>query len=263
MLFARTISYLCCGWLFLCPAWLLVTQGQEPAQPGQSPAQPKIYLIGNSLTWDTLPGLLDGDVQWHVDCGKNLKYIHDHPGSPCVKTSTLWPQAFKSQQYDLLSVQPHMGTSLAEDVAVISTWLKQQPAAILILHTGWSRAAEFEATYHAGNSGKQMTHAPEYFHALKERLLELHPGLEIRSTAAIDVLEGIYHDIEQQRAPFKSFDELYRDSIHMTTETGRYLMHNLMRIALGQPLSDQGFQLEPPHKAYLLSKLKAVQASGG
>jgi hypothetical protein len=220
-------------------------------------------LIGNSLTWDTLPGLLDGDVQWHVDCGKNLKYIHDHPASPCVKTSTLWPQAFKSQQYDLLTVQPHMGTSLAEDVAVISTWIKQQPSAILILHTGWSRAAEFEATYHAGNSGDQMTHAPEYFQALKARLVELHPGLEIRSTAAIDVLEEIYHEIEQQRAPFKSFDELYRDSIHMTTETGRYLMHNLMRIALGQPLSDQGFQLDPPHKAYLLSKLKAVQASGG
>src|SRR5690606_39121687 len=51
------------------------------------------YLIGNSLTWDTSPSLLDGDVQWHVDCGKSLPYIMAHPEMPCVKTSTLWPQA--------------------------------------------------------------------------------------------------------------------------------------------------------------------------
>ena len=53
------------------------------------------YLIGNSLTWDTAPSLLDGDVQWHVDCGKSLPYIMAHPEMPCVKTSTLWPQALK------------------------------------------------------------------------------------------------------------------------------------------------------------------------
>lgn len=29
----------------------------------------RCYLIGNSLTWDTVPPLLSGDVQWHVDCG--------------------------------------------------------------------------------------------------------------------------------------------------------------------------------------------------
>lgn len=253
MLFARTVSYVCYGWLLLCVVCPLVGSGQEPSPP-------KIFLIGNSLTWDTLPGLLDGDVQWHVDCGKNLKYIHDHPNSPCVKTSTLWPQAFQSKQYDLLSVQPHFGTSLAEDVKVISAWLEQQPSATLVLHTGWTRSAEFEATYHAGNADEQMTHSPEYFSSLKEKLLEHHPGLTIRSTSAIDLLDEIYHDIQQQNAPFKSFDELYRDSIHMTTQAGRFVMHNLMRIALGQPLSDQGFQLEPPQKEYLLGKLKAVQA---
>jgi hypothetical protein len=62
---------------------LLAILASQPAVfPQETPVEPpapepsyskKIFLIGNSLTWDTLPGLLDGDVQWHVDCGKNLK----------------------------------------------------------------------------------------------------------------------------------------------------------------------------------------------
>ena len=52
------------------------------------------YTIGNSLTQDTVPAKLDGDVQWHVDCGKSLPYIYENPGKPCVANSTLWPDAF-------------------------------------------------------------------------------------------------------------------------------------------------------------------------
>ncbi len=230
------------------------------ASLGQAASSSKIYLIGNSLTYDTLPGLLDGDVQWHLDCGKNLKYIHDSPSSPCVKTSTLWPAALQAKQYDFLSVQPHFGTSLHEDLSVISAWLKLQPTATLVLHTGWNRSAEFEVSYHSAAADSAMLHAPQYFERLKTGLLKLHPTCSIRSTSAIDVLDEIYHDIAGGQAPFASFEELYRDSIHMSTQTGRYLMHNLMRIALDQPLSDQGFQLDPPHKEYLTLKLKAVQA---
>ncbi|MCA8989232.1 MAG: right-handed parallel beta-helix repeat-containing protein, partial [Planctomycetaceae bacterium] len=40
--------------------------------------QKRIYLIGNSLTWDTIPSLLDEAAEWHVDCGKPLPYIHAH-----------------------------------------------------------------------------------------------------------------------------------------------------------------------------------------
>jgi hypothetical protein len=48
--------------------------------------------------------------------------------------------------------------------------------------------------------------------------------------------------------------QLYRDAIHMTHGEGRYLMHNLMRAALGQPPSDEGFPIaeeNPDLKAYL------------
>ena len=37
------------------------------------------------------------------------------------------------------------------------------------------------------------------------------------------------------KAPFASMEEVHRDKIHMNTVTGRYLMHQAMRRALGQP----------------------------
>ena len=80
------------------------------------------YLIGNSLTQDTLPSLLDGDVQWHVDCGKSLPFIYENPGQPCVKNSTLWPEALKAKQYNVISVQVHYGSNLDSDAAVIVEW---------------------------------------------------------------------------------------------------------------------------------------------
>ncbi len=244
------------GFLAICCCSQL-SLAQEP-QP-----DPKIFLIGNSLTWDTLPGLLKGDVQWHVDCGKNLKTIYDHPNNPCVKTSTLWPAAFAAKQYDILCVQPHFGTSLDQDVDVISNWLKLQPQARLVIHTGWNRSADFEAAYHARTEGLEMVHALKYFENLTAKLSEKNPRLSIRSTQAIRVLDEIWHDIEHSRAPFTSFEQLYRDNIHMTTQIGRYLMHNLMRIAVDQPLSSQGFELEEPIKSYLDSKLTAVASEYG
>jgi len=221
----------------------------------------KIYLIGNSLTWDSLPGLLDGDVQWHVDCGKNLQYIFDNPASPCVKTSTPWNEALKAKQYDTLCVQPFFGTTLEQDLQVISAWMALQPTAGLVIHTGWNRADNFEKDYHANAEVNLMIHSPAYFQALQTQLQAKHPDRSIRISAALDVLDHIWHDIEQGKAPFQSFPELYRDEIHMTTQAGRYLMHNVLRQSMQQPQSDQGFQLEATQKVYLDQRLRDLAAT--
>ena len=119
---------LCCGaFVVLC-----VTLAPVSAQDDQ-----RVFLIGNSLTMDALPVLLGQGVQWHIDCGKNLQYIHDHPQKPCVKSSYLWPIALAEVEYDVLCVQPHFGTRLDQDVAVISEWMRMQPQARLVIHTGW------------------------------------------------------------------------------------------------------------------------------
>lgn len=213
--------------------------------------QTSYFLIGNSLTWDTIPGFLDGDVQWHVDCGKSLTYIHAKPDEPCVKTSTLWPTALKQKQYDFVSVQPHYGSTLTEDAATISKWMKLQPKAVFVIHSGWarqvSRAEEFE-----GTGTTEMQHSPAYFRALVAALRKLHPAREIRQTRAIHLLARIVEDIDKGAAPFKALAEVHRDAIHMKHDIGKYMMHNAMRLALGQRLSTKGFKnVDPKIKTYL------------
>lgn len=221
------------------------------ALPAAEPTQ-KIYLIGNSLTWDTVPSKLDGDVQWHVDCGKSLPYIFEHPEMPCVKTSTLWPQALNEKQYDLLSFQVHYGSTLADDVATIAKWLAMQPKAVCVIHTGWAhhekRAAEYAATDVTG----PMTHSPAYVSDVIAELKKQCPTREFRQTHAIDLLAKIATDTEAGEAPFKEMSDIHRDAIHMKLDVGRYLMHNAMRHTLGQPPTSEGWEtLDPAAKKYL------------
>lgn len=210
------------------------------------------YLIGNSLTWDTQPSLMDGDVQWHVDCGKPLPYIFEHPEEPCVKTSTLWPQALKEKQYDVISVQSHYGATLEEDATVISHWMEMQPKAEFVIHTGWSRSVSRADEFASTETGGPMTHSVAYIDALINLLKRTQPGRVVRRTQCMDALAWIAEDIAAGKAPLESVEGLYRDAIHMNTQTGRYMMHNLMRSALGQGASVKGFEkIEPAMKDYL------------
>ncbi len=234
---------------------------QDKEKPGTSASH---YLIGNSLTWDTVPSKLDGDVQWHVGCGKSLPFLFKNPEEPCVKSSTLWPAALKDKQYDYVSVQSHYGSTLEEDATVISEWMKLQPKAIFIVHTGWARSAEREAEWASTEAGGKMQHSLAYINALVDLLKKNHPDREIRRTRAMDLLHKVAEDAKAGKAPIKEVTELYRDAIHMNVVTGRYLMHNAMRHARDQPRSSAGFEkLEPEMKAYLDSVLDTLDQKGG
>ncbi len=222
-------------------------------------AAASFFLIGNSLTWDTVPSRLDGDVQWHVDCGKSLPYIHANPEAPCVKSSTLWPEALAEKQYDVISVQAHYGSTLDEDVAVISHWMEMQEKAVVVIHTGWARQVSLKEEYALKKAPTEMAHSPLYIRALIARLEEAFPGRTIRQTHAQDYLNKVAADIETGKAPFEKLEDVYRDAIHMNLVTGRYLMHNVMRKALGQTPSDQGFEkITPEAKAYFDEVLKTT-----
>lgn len=221
---------------------------------------PSYFLIGNSLTWDTVPSALSGDVQWHVDCGVNLPYIYAHPEKPCVKTSTLWPEALKNKQYDYISVQPHYGSTLAQDVETISAWMKLQPKAIFVLHTGWAFHAKRAGEFAAYAAPVLMEHSPAYIRALISELRERNPDRQVHQTYGQNLLAFVAEDIAAGESPLKSVDELYRDDIHLTHDAGKYLMHNAMRWALGQPRSSVGFEkIDPKIKAYLDGVLDASQ----
>jgi hypothetical protein len=229
-------------WLGICAA---VTCAEEPKPQS-------FYLIGNSLTWDTLPGSLDGEVAWHVDCGVNLPHIYANPDKPCVDTSKLWPAALKEKQYDVVSVQPHYAATIEQDVETISKWMEMQPQAVFVIHSGWAfskhQATEFSKSEYTG----PLSHSPAYYRELVARLKHLHPDRVIRQTRAINLLEQVAQDSAAKRGPFQAIADLYRDDIHMKPESGKYLMHNAMRHALGQPRSSKGFEpMDTEVKKYL------------
>lgn len=245
-------------------ALTLVTTAPIPAAMAQAPAPAatRFYLIGNSLTWDTVPSLLSGDVQWHVDCGTPLARVYSHPNKPCVTNSTLWPAALRDKQYNVISVQPHYGSTLAQDVEAISAWMKLQPKAVFVIHSGWSRHAQHADEFAGYAAPDQMVHNPGYFRALLAELRRLHPGRELRQTLAQNLLAQIAADIATGQAPVTKLVDLYRDDIHLKPDSGKYLMHNAMRLALGQPLSAAGFaKTEPAMKQYLDSVLAQLQTA--
>lgn len=218
------------------------------------------YLIGNSLTWDTVPSLLDGDVQWHVDCGKSLPFMYANPQKPCVSSSSLWPTALKNKKYDIISVQPFYGSTLAEDVKVISKWIEMQPDAVFVIHTGWANQAKRAAEYADNDTSGKLVHSPAYFDALIAALQKKYPDRTFRSTHAIDLLAKIAADVKAGVAPITAVSDLHRDVIHMKLDTGRYLMHNAMRHALGQKPSVKGFEkIDPKMKEYLDSVLATLK----
>ncbi len=241
--------------LFLAPS-LRAEDGEEKAG--------SVFLVGNSLTWDTVPSKLDGDVQWHVDCGKPLPFIFENPETPCVKSSTLWPQALNERQYDVLALQVHYGSTVEKDAAVISELIELQPGARIVIHTGWARHAEREKEWMTSTVGDETTmkHNNAYFDRLLAVLREAHPERKFSRTRAMDMLQQVDEDVRLGKAPVEDVTSLYRDKVHMNVVTGRYLMHNAMRHALGQKRSDNGFEkLERPMKKYLNSVLDRVLAS--
>ncbi len=234
---------------------------QEQGQSRADQEQRSFFLIGNSLTWDTVPSKLDGDTQWHVDCGKSLPYMVANPDEPCVKSSTLWPGALEQKKYDVLAIQLHYGSTLEEDVSAIAKLIELQPEARVVIHTGWarsaSRAEEWASVQRSPSAS--MSHSPVWFGALLTSLSKKCPDRTFERTRAMDLLQQVERDITAGQAPIEDVADLYRDKIHMDLNTGRYLMHNAMRHALGQPRSSHGFEkLTPEMKTWLDSVLDRV-----
>jgi kynurenine formamidase len=173
----------------------------------------------------------------------------------------VWPTALTQLQYDYLVVQPHYGTTLGQDVETISRWMRMQPGAIVVIHNGWARNAS-EAEEFAAAPSDQMGHRPEYFRHLIDELKQRYPEREFRQTFTTHTLHQISQDIEAGNAPLEQLQALYRDAIHMTHGEGRYLMHNLMRLALDQPPGAEGFTIErdrPELKSYLDNLIRLRQ----
>lgn len=224
-----------------------------------------IFMIGNSLTWDTLPRNIDSNVKYHIATGKNLKFIFDNPDRITTSNavdSTSW-RILTEENFDYVVVQPFKGTTLAQDIEIISHWMSLQPNATFIIHTGWNQFALHDSNYFIEQSPENRLRSQDYFLQLLENLTLANPHRVIRTTRALEVLENINQETKRGISPFNELSNLYRDNIHMSdlirsdNGAGRYLMHNIMRLALEQPTRNnprlaRGFLLDSPEiKTYL------------
>lgn len=213
-----------------------------------------IFQIGNSLSWDTRPGDRDGLNEWHIFCNRNLQFIYDNPTGHCINSSIPWTVALAENSYEFVIVQPFVGTTLEQDRAIIAEWMQMQPDATFVIHPGWTTFRTFANDYVSQNDG-MMKPSVAY---IDDLISALPSDRNILSTRSHDVLFDIHQDIEAGTAPFSQLSDLYRDDIHMSWNVGRYLMHNVTRKAMGQPINDDDFNLDANIRSYLKSKIRAI-----
>ena len=202
----------------------------------------EVFLIGNSLTWNTRPWAINEsnfDLDWSIFCGQNLQFIYDHPQGYCVDSSFTWTFALGSNSYDNLVIQPFAGTTIDQDIDIISSWIEMQPGSLVVIHPGWNEFTDFPDDYVAPFTG-DMKPSAAYINTLMAELRERFPERKFSSTRSHFLLYEVYRDTVTGEAPFESISHLYSDDIHMNS-TGQYLMHNAMRVALGRPRTAQGF----------------------
>ena len=218
-----------------------------------------VFSIGNSLTVDALPFSLDGASRLHGSCNRDLQFIFDNPQGHCVGSSTPWPTAFSSFEFDTVVVQPFIGSNLEQDATVISEWMSLEPNANFILNTGWSGHENFAADFLSDNTTNQSISSAAYFADLIKELEARNPGKKITTTRTNEILFSILEDVENGVGPVKKFSDLYRDPIHMELTIGRYIAHNALRQALGQPLINPTGITDLTLTNYFDSKILAVK----
>ena len=218
-----------------------------------------LFSIGNSLTFDALRNF-DGSYDHTINCNQNLDRIFNNPDQTCLPQLTgarPWDEAFENENYDFVTVQPFAGTSLSQDVAAISEWMRLQPDATFIIHTGWTTPGSRESQYSAPLDPELLSYGPAYFDALIEELESAFPDRRIASTNVIGTLDDIASDIAAGIGPISSIGSLYRDSIHFNT-TGQYIATQSFNLLTGTPLDESRFtSIDSETRAYLDTKVTA------
>lgn len=227
---------------FLFPLILLISAWQG----GQTKTA---FLIGNSLTYGTLPNQLDGEIDYHIQCNENLHQIATDPWV-CVDDATLWTEALAENEYETIVVQVYKGTTLQQDFDAIKLFADLQPAADIVIFTGWPRHSVWESVYSAGPTN-EIGQSKTYIWALLGALKGEYPDRDVVLSGHLTVLNSIREDANLADSALVEFENLFRDETHLSYEAGRYLSHNLMRAALDQPIREDAVKVEDGMRVYL------------
>jgi Bacterial Ig domain/Dockerin type I domain/Thrombospondin type 3 repeat len=224
-----------------------------------------VYVLGSSYSANALPYALDDRPQWHIDCGRPLQFIYDNPQAPCDSTSTIWPVALLATQFDHISFQPVAGTGITEqsDLDTIGYWMSLQPTAVVVIHPTWPVPAIWESAFHNPNPDNTLTnYSQQYYYDLISKLQTAHPRRTIATDRANEMLDSIYHDIQNGIGLLENFQEMFADSSgHSSFNYGKYLQHNALRQAFGQQtgVDNTSYGVDPKFKSYLDEKVRACQ----
>ncbi len=223
-------------------------------QQGGDPPADDVYVVGSSFSWDAIPPALDSHPEWVIYCEKSLDNIFNVPEGYCVPSSTPWPKVLEPpvQVFGYISFQPVPtdGSTQAQDIAHISSWLAPQPASTVgVIHPTWPSLANWEAELHDPSTDHTFTQfSIAYYYDLKEKLEQANPGRKFVLTRSNEMMDYIFHD---PKAPI-AFEQLFRDAGHMS-DIGHYLQHNAFRQAMNQKtgVDPTAGGLAPDIRAYL------------
>jgi hypothetical protein len=228
-----------------------------------SAARAEVFVLGSSYSADARPWDLDDSPQWHIDCAKPLQYILDNPQWPCGGGSTSWLDALHAWWFDYVSFQPVAGVAITQqsDIDAIGHWMSLQPYAVGVIHATWPIQSIFEVTFHDSNLDHTLTnYSQAYYYDLIEKLEAANPGRAFVTDRANEMLDSIYHDIVIGVGPLTDFNQMFRDAAgHSSFDYGRYLQHNALRQAFGQPIGVGSNGIDPVVKEYLDSKVRLFE----
>lgn len=210
------------------------------------------YFVGNSLTWDADPARAASAIRsvnpdfkhgYHIACSRSLHAIEADPDFTCIQPTShygKWKAAFETGEFDFVVFQPFPGATGDEEVAGLLRMTEvlfaegRNEDCILYLYIAWPGVSDdvsfTEARAVPYSGGDQPTYLSsgfaDWFYATVQAALPERTVRLIPAGAAYEAL-----DRKLSQAPLGALDStyaLYRDALHMSIPTGRYVAHVTM-----------------------------------
>lgn len=187
----------------------------------------KRFALGNSLTDDCGVQFITG-MDYHLRGGESITGFYADPdeGETDTFNPYRWSEAFTTNQYDYIGVQPYNETKTGL-IAALESMLAAQPNAIIVLHDSTFPFGSWDTYWNTaladGTNGKANQDD------IRRLIGESFPNQRIRETNVADIFNDI---IEDGVIPI---EDLHRDGTHWSFDISRCIGHNAYRAAMRLP----------------------------
>ncbi len=227
-----------------------------------------LFQVGNSFTFDSKPlgteAMLEArlgiavDVGYHVRGNQSLDSLWNNPNASGTELTDFGDHtvALPNSSWDYLTVQTFQtnesSNTLGQEVARIQDFVGAADLGSggdteIIVYGPWAGRSE-------GNWGRWNDPAPAdpdfrvayssaYHDTLHDEVAALYPG-RVRLASAGKVIREMRDQIIAGEAPLATTSELYRDTIHLSDDIGRYVASSVIQTSIlgrsqvGQPVPE-------------------------